>query len=569
MDREALQKVAALNQDPDAANNLKICVRSAGASGHVYASAIDKFVAHARNELAALELPGLTFCLVDGEGFAAVGTLGWADKDRQLPVDPGHLFQIGSISKSFAALCVYRLADEGEIDLDAPLSSYLPDAPLPAEPICLQQVLSHTSGLPVDAPAAFPRVPGERLWTGFAPGSRYSYSNTGYELLGMLVEKVTGKPYPVALRELVTRPLGISAAGLREAIQASERAHYAIGYSPLDFFLGPALTRMPVGQVPWVNWTNPASCIGATADAMAHYVKYLLAVGQGRGAPLFSDATARRFATPVVTDPGSEGFGHASGLQASDLDGHAVLQHGGSMLGFSSHLMIDPVSGVGCFANVNLLATDYDPSGLVRYACKLLRHSREGGAAPTSPDAAASDHVEAAESYAGTYFGPEGNQFQLVARTGRLSIVADDREGRLHAARRGGFQSDHPRYGRHLFDFERGGGAVTGAWFGPTLYGRGAPVPQPIVPPELLALQGLYVSEDPRVWAASIVVQKGCLVLERYGFQPGKTSLERNGDYWHSTDAPCERIRFLGLQDGVPRCLNISGRPDLWRFDRI
>lgn len=568
MDSEALQKVAAtLNENPGATNNFKICVRFAGTSWHAYGSAIDKFFAYAKHELVAFELLGLTFCLVDSEGFAAVGTFGWADKNRQLPVDPAHLFQMGSISKSFAALCVYRLADEGEIDLDAPLSYYLPDAPLPDEPICLQQVLSHTSGLPIDAPATFPRVPDERLWTGFAAGSRYSYSNTGYDLLGMLVEKITGKPYPVARRELVTGPLGISAAGLGEAIQAGDRAHYVIGYSSLDFFLGPALARMPTEHVPWVSWTNPSSCIAATVDAMTRYVQYLLAVGLGRGAPLLSDAAARRFATPVVTDPRSEGYGYASGLQASNLDGHAVLHHAGSMLGFSSHLMVDPVSGVGCFANVNL--TDYDPSDLVKYACRLLRHAREGGTTPIPSHAAASNHVEAAEIYAGTYFGPEGDRFQLLARAGRLSILADDREGWLQPTRKGGFQSDHPRFGHHLLDFERGASDVTGAWFGTTLDGRGAQVPQPIVPPKLSDLQGLYVSEHPRVWSASIVVQKGWLVLERFGFQPGKTVLEREDDYWQSTDAPCERIRFLGLQDGVPRCLNISGHPDLWRFDRI
>ncbi|MCK1685674.1 serine hydrolase [Bradyrhizobium sp. 145] len=77
--------------------------------------------------------------------------------------------------------------------------------------------------MPIDAPATFPRVRGERPWAGFAPGSRYSHSNTGYELVGMLVEKITGKPYPVALRELVTGPLGISTAALKKQSRLSYR----------------------------------------------------------------------------------------------------------------------------------------------------------------------------------------------------------------------------------------------------------------------------------------------------------------------------------------------------------
>jgi CubicO group peptidase (beta-lactamase class C family) len=130
----------------------------------------------------------------------------------------------------------------------------------------------------------------------------------------MLVEKIYGKPYPLALRELVINPLGIT--GLREVCQATDRAGYVIGYSPLDN-TGPNLPQVPLGQPQWVNIDTADGNIGATADAMTRYLQYLIAVGRGRGAPLFSNTAAARFGAvsgPVAADIFGPGTAYASGL---------------------------------------------------------------------------------------------------------------------------------------------------------------------------------------------------------------------------------------------------------------
>jgi CubicO group peptidase (beta-lactamase class C family) len=578
LDRRILLKMAAagtaataLTGVTNAASDARtVTVRSPGTSGHAYGPALDMLVAYAEQELAAAGVPGMTFCLVDAEGFAAVGTLGWADMDRRIPVGPSHLFQIGSISKSFGALCVYRLADEGKVDLDAPLSRYLPDAPLPAEPILVQQILSHTAGLPRSSPV-FPRVPDQRLWTGFTPGTNFSYSNTGYELIGMLVEKISGKPYPLALRELVIRPLGIT--GLREVLQASDRARYAVGYSPLDAS-GPNMRHVALGQTQWINSDTAESNIGTTADGMTRYLKYLIAVGRGRGAPLFSDAAAKRFSTvlePAAAAAFGKGAGYASGLAVIDFDGHAAFQHAGTICGFTSSITVDPVTGVGCFVSVNAFNAGYRADTTSTYACRLLRQVRDGGTAPSPTEATSLDHIESAEDYAGAYIAPDGDRFQLVARSGSLFLAADGNEGRMQSVGKHGFLSDHPRFGSHFFDFDRSGDAVIAVWFGPVLYGRGVAVPQPAVPPELAALQGIYVSSDPwSGWWRSVVAQGERLVIENIAIYHVKNTLHRKGDYWHpeSADNPCERVRFDAVMNGVPQRLNVSGR-DLWRFNRI
>jgi CubicO group peptidase (beta-lactamase class C family) len=536
-------------------------VRSLGVSGHDYAPALAAIVRYAREELTAVGLPGITLSIVDADGFAGIATLGWADIDRRAPVDTTQLFQIGSISKSFAALCVYCLADSGKIDLGAPLSHYLPDAALPLDPILIHQVLSHTAGLPADAPI-FPRVPDGRLWTGFAPGSNFSYSNVGFGLLGKLVEKICVKPYPLALRELVIKPLGMHE--LIEVVQAKDRARYAVGYSPLDVY-GPDLTRVPIGQTPWVNRDDAAGSIGTNSDTMALYLRYLISVGRGRGSPLFSDKAAERFATPVTDAPifGNKAR-YANGLAVIDLDGHAAFHHTGGMIAFSSSLTVDPVAGVGCFASVNGHMGDYRPSNVTAYACRLMRGIRDGSAPPAPPDPPSLDLIDSANDYIGIYVSQSGDRFELRTRSGRLFILADGSEGRVQAVGEHGLQTDHPRLQSHLMSFERVGGRVVASWWGSSIYGRGTPRPQPATPAEFAAFQGLYVSDGPWIGSASVVAQGSRLVLERYG------TLDRERDFWRvkSDEALCERVRFGDYLNGRARRLNISGQ-DLWRFDSV
>jgi CubicO group peptidase (beta-lactamase class C family) len=580
MDRRTLLKIAAaggtagaLTEDANAAGGARITtISSRGKSGHDYRSALDKIIAYAEQDLAAAGMPGSTFCLVDSEGFAAVGMLGWADSGRRIPVTPVHLFQIGSISKSFAALSVFRLVNEGKIDLEAPLSRYLTDVPLPPEPILVQQVLSHTAGLPRNAPV-FPCVPDQRLWTGFTPGTKFSYSNTGFELIGMLVEKITGKPYPLALRELVIQPLGIG--GLKEVCQASDRADYAIGYSPLDNS-GPNLPHVPLGEPQWVNIDTADGNIGATAEGMTRYAQYLIALGRGRGTPLLSDAAATRFSAVPGSAAAAAGiFGpgtaYASGLGIIDLDGHRAFHHTGGSWGFAACITVDPVAGVGCFVGVNAQVADYRPANITKYACRLLRQVREGSTKTIPTEVTSSDSVQGANDYAGIFIAPGGDQFQVVNRSGRLALTADGHEARLESLGNNLFLSDHPRFGSHFLEFEHSGSAATSVWFGPVLYGRGGAVPQPVVPSELAALQGIYGSPDHfSGWWQTVFAQGRRLVIENVAAFRTKDTLLRNDDYWYPEGSgnPAERVRFEAVVNGVPQRLNYSGRA-LWRFNRI
>lgn len=533
-------------------------IRSPGA-GHDYGAALEALGDYARAELAAVGLPGMTLAVTDAEGFTAVLGLGWADVDQRIPVRPEHFFQIGSISKSFVALTVLALADQGRFDVDAPVARYLPDAVLPAEPVTVAQLLSHVSGLPDGAPL-FPRTPDGRLWCGFAPGSRFSYSNTGYVILGRLIERVTGLPHRRAVSELVRRKLGL--AEMAGTISQVRRPEFAVGYWPWDRAAAASLPRAELEFASWDEEDSPAGSIGATSDQMAVYLRALLRIGRGEGAPVLSDAAARRFAAPVIAADEDFGAGarYACGVATQPVDGVACLHHTGGMMAFSSSFHADAAAGVACFASVNARNAGYRPRATTAYAIRLMRAARAGAPLPAAPDPLAPYRVRNAAAFLGTYRGadltltlsetPDGLRLDSARGVGRIRPAGPDR-----------LVTDHPALSGFGLDAMRENGEVVALWWGDTLLGRGAPRPHPVVPAALRALAGAYLNRDPWVGGAKVVARGDSLWVDGVG------RLVERGGWWSPEKDPggVERLRFDGFLGGRAQRLNVSG-DDLLRI---
>jgi CubicO group peptidase (beta-lactamase class C family) len=185
-------------------------------------------------------IPRMALAVVkDGQVSKARG-YGPADVEHEVPVRPDTAFQIGSLSKPFLATGVMMLMEEGRLRLDDPLSKYLDGTPKIWKNITLRNLLTHTSGIPdlfndpievsslnlfgwhiVNHQLEFLELSGDRTEQSvfdllakqplkFSPGARYSYSNSGYVLLAMIIHKVTGKPYGVFLHERIFEPLGMT-----------------------------------------------------------------------------------------------------------------------------------------------------------------------------------------------------------------------------------------------------------------------------------------------------------------------------------------------------------------------
>lgn len=368
-----------------------------GGGGHArFAGALQRIARYADAHRRQYRLPGLTLVCIAPQGYTAFVRSGYSHSETHRPLAPGELFQIGSISKSFVAMCVHQLAQEGRLALTDDIRKHLPEVALPPEPpISLINLLDHSSGLPDDAPL-FPRTPDGKLWSAFAPGSAWSYSNTGFDLLGLMVARLDQAPLAKCLERRIFGPLGMKTA--RGQIVASERARYAASYTPWDDdkdnYPGGRL-----GPAAWVNVTGGAGCIAATTADMAHWLRYLAQAGAGKGAPLLSDKAAAAYVSATVAAPawpsGSTGAHYGAGLAHVEVEGRTLLHHTGGMVSFSSAMHVDPQAGVGCFASTNSGKQEYRPRDVTAYACALLRSVVEPHAglsprpAPIKPGTAA------------------------------------------------------------------------------------------------------------------------------------------------------------------------------------
>jgi CubicO group peptidase (beta-lactamase class C family) len=519
----------------------------------VYRGALDDIAAYAARHVSVHGLPGLTLSLIARDGFTAILQFGQADVERGVAVGPDHLFQIGSISKSFTAICIFQLIEAGKLSLDADVRALLPGAPLPPDgPTTVRSLLNHSSGLPDDAPI-FPRGGNQALWRGFAPGKRWSYSNLGFMLLSMIVETIERRPFAEVLEARVLSPLGMTST--RGAILTADRRLYANGYAP--FFADRGYPRAgPLGPAAWVDMTAGSGCVASTAGDMALYARWLAEAGQGRGAPLLSDASAARFCKPTIDAPGwaVKGARYANGLAVVPVGGRDLLHHTGGMLAFSSAIHVDPMAGVGAFASTNVGLVPYRPREITAYACERLRAVVEGGPSPTAttippkgPDLSA---------YAGRYAALHGETLEIRPNGGDLDAVRSGRVIRMTASEADAFIALDPAQADHALVFRRKDTAVTRAWWGETEFVKAGEAFSPPSPVALQALVGHYENDDPWRGGFRVTAQGRNLFLE------GTTPLvaRPDGSWRVGQDAwSPERLRFDAMLHGRPQRANVSG----------
>lgn len=493
-------------------------------------------------------LPGMTLGLVTPEGQRTVLNFGYANADARTPIKPETLFQIGSISKVMLAAVLHQIAAAGRIRLTDHLSDLFPSAPLPTgNRIELQHMLDHVGGLPEGAPM----FPDGGLWTAYAPGDHWHYSNVAYEILGKLVEHLEGRPLDRVLRERIFAPLGMNRS--RGAIIGADRPLYAQGYEPADQVAAYA-RGVALAPAPWVDVTAGAGCVASTADDMLAFMQALASAVRGHGALGLSPEQARAFTTHAVPSD-TPGMSYGNGLMHVGEAGRAYLHHTGGMLSFSSSFHVDVASGVGAFASSTLNAfAEYRPRLLTRFAVDALTNALNGRPAPTPPPL--ETQLANPASYVGRYAGPAGS-FE-VRSAAPLTIVADGVSASLEPVSDEIFRTAHPRFRNYSLKFDRHDQRVAVANWGPNMYAHdGAAVALPKSDPTLARLSGRYINDNPWYGAAPVVERGGKLWLGT------ETSMIRISDNLWSVGkehwSP-ERASFADFIDGRPQTFIWSGQ---------
>jgi len=265
-------------------------------------------------------------------------------------------YRIGSLTKTFTAVLVMRLRDEGALELTDPLRRHLPELPdLPdmgaaVGALTVGQLLAHTSGLASETPAPWwERTPGDLRpeladLLGQTPvkhpaGSRYHYSNPGFALLGALVERRRGMPWGEALKAEVLDPLGMS----RTTPLPQEPAAGGFAVHPWADVMRPEAVQ-DTGRM------APAGQLWSTAADLARWAGFLAAGDERVLAAATVERMRRPAAPPEETDPDG---GYGLGMQLMRRDGRRLAGHTGSMPGFLAALWVSVEDGVGALALAN------------------------------------------------------------------------------------------------------------------------------------------------------------------------------------------------------------------------
>jgi CubicO group peptidase (beta-lactamase class C family) len=323
--------------------------------------------------VAGARTPGVQYLVLDSTRILFEYDGGWADLGHRLPMDGATTMMAYSMSKTITAAAVLQLAAAHKLGLDDPLARYVDSLPYTA-PMTLRQVLSHTSGIanPIplrwvhlaashdtfDEHAALIAVLRRQPRLAFPPGAKYRYSNIGYWLLGSVVERVSGEPFPAYVAAHILRPLDVAPQELGYTIP--DAAHHANGYvekySFTNFVKRWVIAPEFIGDYegPWLriepHYPNGAAFGGlvGTARGFGKFLQDQLR----QHSRLFDDTTRGLFYAPQATAAGKP-VPMTLGWHIAELDGKRFFYKEGGGGGFHSMMRVYPASRVATVVIAN------------------------------------------------------------------------------------------------------------------------------------------------------------------------------------------------------------------------
>jgi len=283
--------------------------------------------------LANTHTPAISVAVLRGSDTVVMKGYGDASVELHRPATAATVYRIGSITKQFTSAEIMRLAERGRLSIDDPISKYLPDVPTHGQTITIRRLLNHTSGIHnYTAEPAWRQTWGQQLSPrqivafvdhdslDFKPGDRWSYSNTGYVLLGMIVEKVTGETYANYLQHDLFKPLGLTQTSYCPS--RPNDPTFADGYAAGAGSAKPA---------EFLDMTHPHGA-GALCSTVRDLVKWQRALMGGRV------VNAQSYALMTTPDTLNNGrpLTYGFGLSAGKLGTHRQIGHNGGINGFTT-----------------------------------------------------------------------------------------------------------------------------------------------------------------------------------------------------------------------------------------
>jgi D-alanyl-D-alanine carboxypeptidase len=429
-------------------------------------SEVARFAAGALEANCDPQAPGMAVLVARGEQVLYRGACGRASLGLDVPLSPDHVFRIGSVTKQFAAAAVLKLAEDGRLSLDDPLTRFVPGYP-GGEAITVRMLLDHTSGI-----RSYTDIPEIMSGTGimrelstaelvatfrdekpdFAPGQDWRYNNSGYVLVGAVIEAASGQPWHAYLEDTFFKPLGMAQTRYGNEADAVIPGHVG-GYTR---------NGERWARARYLSMTQPHAA-GALVSTVDDLHRWNLALHEGR---ILARASHAAMTTPAGKAAEHDyGFGITSGT----LRGQPKLEHGGGIFGFSAALLYMPEDEVTVAVLQNADSGQPGMLGTGRFA-QLLAAQAIGRPYPEKQP------IEIDEATLRQYEGV----YRIDKDTARVLRVVD---GRLTSQRSGGQAYPLIPVAKDSFLFEEGfsrivlerdgGGAVTAMRFFPEDEGEG------------------------------------------------------------------------------------------------
>ena len=321
-------------------------------------------------------IPGLSIAVVRKGHVEKVQSYGWADIESCVPSAITTRYGVGSVSKQFAAAGVQLLARSGAISLDDPIAKYLPEGNGVWDGITIRHLLTHTSGIKdyTNDDNKFSAMRLDRTANpltadlvrqiaaaplNFRPGDDWAYSNTGYLLLGAVIERVTGRSFPDYMHERVFQPLGMTATRFY-----SPRELIANRGTPYHVAADGAVTHGDYIADQFSRWGDMG--IISTGPDMARWVVAMDSV------TLLTQQEWQQMRTPVRLNDGSA-YPYGLGMELSEIGRQSVLSHGGDFrVGYSAYLLRIPGRGITVTVLSNHWGEGFPPLSLSREVIGLV-----------------------------------------------------------------------------------------------------------------------------------------------------------------------------------------------------
>ena len=361
-----------------------------------YAEIVEALRPFIQREMSEKQLPALSIAIVDDQQIVWAEGFGIADPQSKRHATAETVYRIGSVSKLFTDIAIMQLVERGELNLDAPVTDYLPEFqprnPF-GTPITLRQLMSHRSGLLREPPAGNYFDPTQpslaatvRSLNGtelvFPPNTHTKYSNAAIAVVGYLLEARSHQPFAQYLKASVLDPMGLRHSSFEPDPQiignlakAEMWTYDGRKFEAPTFQLGMA----------------PAGSMYSTVSDLGRFVSVLLAQGKTNGGALLKPVTLEQMWSPQFPNPGGRVFG--LGFLVRPFDGHRMVGHGGAIYGFATTLDLLPEDKVGVVVTATKDVSNAVTDRIGEQALRLVLAHRAGkpltvppASSPVSPE---------------------------------------------------------------------------------------------------------------------------------------------------------------------------------------